>query len=99
MKRRTFAGNVYSNKYLSTQMISEQRIPLGGRVRIHSLQSPRGRVLNQHFGVVIGWDVHHRRYRVMLDDSKLTGLFSADNVSHEELDGLTFQDLLGYWSD
>ena len=81
-------------------MVSERCIPLGGRVRIHSLQSPRGRLLNEHFGVVIGWDDHHRRYKVMLDDSNLTGLFSTDNVSHEERqDGLTFQDLLGYWSD
>ena len=95
MKRRTIAGNVHSNKYFSTQMVSERCIPLGGRVRIHSLQSPRGRLLNEHFGVVIGWDNHHRRYKVMLDNSSLTGFFLPQNVSHEErADGLTFVDLL-----
>ena len=31
MKRGTIVGNVHSNKYFSTQMISEQRIPLDGK--------------------------------------------------------------------
>lgn len=81
-------------------MVSEQRIPLGSRVRIHGLQSPRGRLLNERYGLVIGYSAGHKRYRIALDDSDLTGLFSADNLCHEERqDGLTFQDLLGYWSD
>ena len=81
-------------------MVSERKIPLGGRVRIHSLQSPRGRMINDHYGLVIGYSANHKRYKVMLDDSNVTGLFLVDNLSHEERqDGLTFQDLLGYWSD
>jgi hypothetical protein len=101
MKRKTIAGNVHSNKYFSTQMISGQRLPLGSRVRIHGLQSPRGVALNQHFGVVIGWHENHQRYKVMLDNSSLTGFFLPQNLSHEERkDGLTFVDLLsGGWNE
>ena len=79
-------------------MVSERNIPKGGRVRIHSLQSPRGRMLNEHFGIVIGWHDAHKRYKVMVDDSNTTGLFSADYLSHEERnDGITLVDLLGSW--
>ena len=80
-------------------MVSERNIPKGGRVRIHGLQSLQGRVLNDHFGIVIGWHDAHKRYRVTLDDSNLTGLFLPDNLSHEERDdGITLVDLLGNWS-
>ena len=79
-------------------MVSERNIPKGGRVRIHSLQSPRGRMLNEHFGIVIGFNETHKRYKVMVDDSNTTGLFSADHLSHQERnDGITLVDLLGSW--
>jgi hypothetical protein len=70
-------------------------LPLGARVRILGLKSPRGRVLNQHFGIVTGWNNPHQRYSVILDDSNLTGLFLPVNLRHEERhDGITFVDLL-----
>ena len=82
-------------------MVSERCIPLGARVRIHGLQSPRGRLLNEHFGTVIGYHANHKRYKVMLDDSTVTGLFSPKNVAHEERDdGITLVDLLaGGWCE
>ena len=82
-------------------MISGQRLPLGARVRIHGLRSLRGAALNQHFGIVIGYHANHQRYKVMLDNSSLTGFFLPQNLSHEErADGLTFVDLLaGGWCE
>jgi hypothetical protein len=79
---------------------SEQRLPLGARVRVRGLKSPRGRVLNEHFGIVTGWNATHSRYKVILDNSNLTGLFLPESLSHEERDdGITFTQLLGHWSD
>ena len=71
-----------------------EMLSVGDRVRIQGLKSDRALHLNQTYGLVTSYVKEKQRYRVHLDRTLAHGLFREENLIHDEIEGISFHDLL-----